>query len=235
MVASGVHVTAPRSEVKVPLPAYLLPDVMAWVRVHPAQWRVAYPARQVNNVYFDSPSYRGLNGNLSGVAERTKLRLRWYGADLTRVQAANLELKCKAGASGWKELAGVTGAFDLAVQSWREVVGLLRAAVVPSARVWLDYFSIPVLVSHYRRFYYVCPDGQVRLTVDTDLAAYDQHAGMAPNLHRAAPLDALLVVELKAPLGPGTVRRLSTILTSLPGRVDRFSKYVNGVLAALDG
>jgi SPX domain protein involved in polyphosphate accumulation len=216
-----------------PLPAYLLPDVMAWVRVHPAQWRVAFPPRQVNNVYFDSPVYSGLNGNLSGVGARTKLRLRWYGPELARVEAgANLELKRKEGAAGWKEIAAVAGPLDLAGQAWREILVGLRADVTPAAGVWLDHFSIPMLVSHYRRSYYVTPDGGVRLTVDSDLAAYDQRAAMAPNLDRPARLDAAVVVELKAPLGPGVARRLSEILGSLPGRVDRFSKYVHGVLAA---
>ncbi len=217
----------PRYEIKIPLPATLLADVDAWVRLHPAHWRVAYPPRQVNNVYFDSAALAALNGNLSGVGDRAKLRLRWYGPILETVAGARLELKRKQGMAGWKETADVSGALDLTALSWPALTRALRAATSPAACAWLDRFATPVLISHYDRAYYATPDGLLRLTVDRRLCAYPQRASNRPNLSRKLPAAAQIVVELKTPIDAEP--RLSKALAGFPAPVDRFSKYVQGM------
>ncbi len=103
--------TSPRIEVKIPVPAVLLGEVDAWVRLHPVHWRRTYPARRVNNLYFDTADYAGLNANLAGIAERAKLRLRWYGPDLGAIEQAQLELKRRQGSGGWKEIVPLTSVF----------------------------------------------------------------------------------------------------------------------------
>lgn len=225
--------TSPRSEVKIPLPATLLPEVEAWIRIHPAQWRVAYPPRQVNNVYLDSPDYAGLNANLGGTSDRAKLRLRWYGPDATRVRCAHLELKRKQGAAGWKEILDLDGSFDLQTASWSEIRRHLQELGGPWVETWLARSPVPMLINHYRRRYYTTPDDLLRLTLDSDLYAYGQRS-IRPNLSRRCIGDEVVVVELKAALDPATTRRLSKVLSQFPARVDRFSKYVHGVLAASD-
>lgn len=222
--------TPPRYEVKIPLPAHWLADVETWVRLHPAQWRVTYPPRQVNNVYFDTARYDGLNANLSGVGDRDKLRLRWYGTETARIAGANLERKHKQSMVGWKATSPVEGTFDLAEMTWRTLTRDLRAAVVPAARQWLDVFAVPTLINHYWRVYYATPDGVVRLTVDTALCAFDQRAVACPNLSRQAHVDAPIVVELKAAADDADFRRLSEALARFPAPVDRFSKYVQGMM-----
>ena len=136
--------TPPRYEVKIPLPAHWLADVETWVRLHPAQWRVTYPPRQVNNIYFDTARYDGLNANLSGAGEREKLRLRWYGLDTTLVVGGNLERKRKQGMAGWKEIVPVEGEFDLAGTTWRALTRDLRTAVAPAV-VASEGFPDPLL------------------------------------------------------------------------------------------
>ncbi|MBN2001863.1 MAG: VTC domain-containing protein [Anaerolineae bacterium] len=217
----------PRYEVKIPLPATLSADVDAWVRLHPAHWKIAYPPRQVNNVYFDSAALTGLNGNLSGVSDRAKLRLRWYGPDLGTVAGGHLELKRKQGMAGWKETAAVPAVLDLTTPSWPALVRELRATTSPEARAWLNCFAAPVLVNHYQRAYYATPDGRLRLTVDRCLCAYPQRAANRPNLSRESPAVALIVVELKAPIDAAP--QLSKALAGFPAPVDRFSKYVQGM------
>jgi hypothetical protein len=221
-----------RYEIKIPWPSHYLPHVERWVRLHPAQWRVAYPPRQVNNVYFDTAAYRGLNANLSGVADRAKLRLRWYGPQLTPVTGSHLELKRKAGMAGWKREADVAATLHLARTPWPEILHDLRAALPAVARAWLDDYAHPVLVNHYRRAYYVTPDGAVRLTLDTDLHAYDQRYSALPNLRHPARCEEVVVVELKTEMEHAA--RLSALLAHFPVRSDRYSKYVQGMLAAPD-
>jgi len=223
--------TPPRYEVKIPLPVHWFADVEMWVRLHPAQWRVTYPPRQVNNVYFDTARYDGLNANLSGVGQREKLRLRWYGPHIDLISGGNLERKRKQGMAGWKEIVPLESEFDLAGTTWRAMMRDLRAAVAPEARQWLDVFAVPTLINHYWRVYYATPDDAVRLTIDTALCAYDQRAVARPNLTRRAHMSAAIVVELKSTPDDTNYRRLSSALAGFPAPVDRFSKYVRGMMA----
>jgi hypothetical protein len=224
----------PRYEFKIPCDLLLLPEIEAWVRLHPAQWRVSYPPRQVNNIYFDSPDLQDLNANLSGVGRREKLRLRWYGPDLTRVAGAQLERKCKEGLAGWKEIAFFAGTLDLTGPPWLELLSTLREGLEPHARLWLDQRGAPALINAYQRAYYETPDGVLRLTLDTRLRAYDQRFSLMPNLSRSALLIEDLIIELKGSVKDEPTQRLSQLLQSLPVRVDRYSKYLHGMLAAPD-
>ncbi len=229
-----VHVTAYRTEVKIPLPSVLLGDVKAWVMVHPAHWRRTYPPRQVNNIYFDTLGLASLNTNLGGVGVRSKLRLRWYGDQLSRVADAQLELKRKRGTTGWKEIVAVGVDLDLSDARWPEVAAALDEAAGGTARLWLQHFPLPVLVSCYRRDYYATSDGEIRLTVDSDLRAYGQRSTCVPNLSVAASLGDQVVIELKASADALSARRVNDALSYLPPSADRFSKYVSGVLGFHD-
>jgi hypothetical protein len=222
---------APRYEFKIPLAPVHLHHVESWVRLHPAHWRVSYPPRRVNNIYFDSPGYASLNANVQGLGSRSKLRLRWYGPHLRRVAGGRFELKRKEGMVGWKETHPFEGEWGLE-GTWSALLGELRARTGERARLWLDAFSLPSLVNHYRRAYYETPDGLLRLTLDTELCAYAQGSSSWPNLTRPEPVVERVVVELKAPVEPRAYRRLAAVLNDFPARVDRHSKYVQGMLAA---
>lgn len=224
----------PRYEFKIPCDPALLPEIVAWVRLHPAHWRVSYPSRQVNNVYFDSPDLHDLNANLSGVGRREKLRLRWYGLDVAHIADAQLELKCKEGLAGWKEFAFFDGLLDLTGSLWPALLSALHQGLPQHARLWLDRRAGPVLINSYQRAYYETPDGVLRLTLDTQLCAYDQRFSLLPNLSRLVLQPEQMVVELKGPVDDASMRRLSQVLATFPARVDRFSKYLHGVLGAVD-
>lgn len=233
-VTLPVEITPYRREVKIPLPSMLLADVEAWVRLHPSHWRRPYPPRQINNIYFDTPTYAGLNANLAGTGDRAKLRLRWYGDRLACVADAQLELKRKRGTIGWKEVIQANVNLDLRDIGWRQLSAALEAAAGNIARHWCSRFPVPVLINYYRRDYYSTPDGVVRLTVDHRLRAYGQRATRVPNLTLLAPLADEIVIELKATTDPGALLRLNSALSCFPPSVGRFSKYVQGMLAAPD-
>ncbi|MEE8390104.1 MAG: polyphosphate polymerase domain-containing protein [Anaerolineae bacterium] len=232
--AQPVSTQTPRYEVKIPCEPHRLPQIQAIVRLHPIHWRVAYPPRQVNNVYFDTADYQSLNENLSGVGTRGKLRLRWYGSGLDTVAGARLELKYREGAVGWKGIWPLDITLDLALKSWPEVCQSIREAADARASSWLAQFSYPVLINHYQRAYYVTTDQKVRLTIDTRLRAFDQRFSNRPNLRRPAVIADRIVVELKAPTDRLSYQRLVEALAHFPLRPDRHSKYVRGMLAAPD-
>jgi SPX domain protein involved in polyphosphate accumulation len=199
---------------------------------------VTYPSRQVNNIYFETADYSSLQDNLAGVATRRKLRLRWYGPLKDTVCHAQLELKCKEGAVGWKEICPLAldqtaaGLLDLGQQSWVELCQTIRAATDRQADLWLAHFFQPVLINHYQRAYYETVDRHVRLTVDSRLRAYDQRSTNQPNLRCAAPLLDRVVIEFKA--DRQHYQLLTDVLARFPLRVSRHSKYVRGMLAASD-
>jgi hypothetical protein len=201
----------PRYEVKMPCEPHRLPQVQAWVRLHPAHWRIAYPPRQVNNIYFDTADCQGLNDNLGGTGTRGK-----------------------EGTVGWKGVRPIHVTLDLAHQSWPEACRSIREAADTRASLWLAQFAHPVLINHYQRAYYVTADQTVRLTIDTELRAYDQRFSDWPNLRRPAVIADHVVIELKAPADRLSYQRLAEALDRFPLRPDRHSKYVQGMLAAPD-
>ncbi|MCB0625979.1 MAG: VTC domain-containing protein, partial [Saprospiraceae bacterium] len=71
---------------------------------HPASFRPLHPERQINNVYFDTCDLAAYQQNLMGVADRRKIRLRWYGEGATRMNAAQLEIKSRSNETGSKEV-----------------------------------------------------------------------------------------------------------------------------------
>jgi hypothetical protein len=223
-----------RYEIKIPCTYHQLAEIEAWVRLDPAHWRVAFPPRQVNNIYFDTVDCQSLNDNLGGAGSRGKLRLRWYGTRLDTVDDGQLELKHREGMVGWKDVWPFDGVLDLARLSWPEVVPLLRGAAAEQAVVWLDRLPVPVLINHYWRAYHVTADGRVRLTVDTALRAYSQRLSVRPNLCRPAPIIERIVVELKGGVDSLSHERLIEALARFPLRPDRHSKYVHGMLAGPD-
>ncbi len=224
--------TTPRYEIKLTLAPPQAATFEAWVHLHSAQWRVAYPPRQINNIYFDTLTYEGLNGNVSGLAGRDKLRLRWYGTDRAHFTEANLEVKRKEGMAGWKEIYPVTHTFNLDTVTWPALRSALYNTLPLRGQMWLNHFTTPIIINHYQRSYYVTPDGVVRLTLDTQLHAYDQRVSLRPNLNRPSHMANTVIVELKAERED--YARLSEVLSYFPVSVDRFSKYVQGTTSAPD-
>lgn len=219
-----------RYEVKMTCDEVYLPDVRAWINLHPDVFIEAYPPRQVNSLYFDTYEADCLIDNLIGVNRRAKLRFRWYGDDDSAVRGT-LELKCKSNQLGWKEHYPVPTSFDLRTISWRTFMQELRGQVDGVFAIWLSYLDQPALITRYMREYYESIDRQIRVTIDYNQAFYEQVTCLTPNLRVKAPLPGLVVVEVKA---DATLhQRVSDVLSSFPLQVERNSKYVNGVLGAL--
>jgi hypothetical protein len=203
-----------------------LPEIRSWLQMHPAGFEQAYPPRQVNSLYLDTPEMDCLSDHLDGALERSKLRFRWYGRDHAAVQGV-LELKHRSNRFGWKEYSPVPVTFDLTTILWHHWMQQLRAYAKGNIAVWLTWRDQPTLVDSYVREYYESIDQRIRVTVDHDQVIYDQVAYPMPNLSSCAPSDGQIVVEVKS--GPHLCRRLSDVLSSFPFRAGRNSKYVCGM------
>lgn len=217
-----------RHELKLTAERWELDRVRGWLRLHPAGFSTLYPPRQVNSVYFDTWDLDSYHDNLAGVPSRYKLRLRWYGPDLTRV-TGTIELKRKKGVCGWKPQYRVAEPISLHDTSWPRVLRALRERIPPGWRHHLHAACSPVVLISYQREYYRTLDGIVRATVDYDLRAFDQCRFLRPNITTRGPVESRVILELKA--SSSHRRRLAEVAADFPLRTDRSSKYVAGVQA----
>jgi len=220
-----------RYEIKLVCPSVYLPQVCVLVRLHPEGFRVAYPPRWVNSIYFDSFDIEGVMHNLDSASERAKLRWRWYGPGW-HIERSHLELKRKRGVAGFKELCPIDGSFDPRAETWAAALSLLHRHADDRFRVWLSQVSCATIITRYEREYYASPDGEIRLTLDTQLATYDQRFSRRPNLTRPSPPPGTILIELKA--GASQARRLAQVTNAFPFRPERNSKYVNGFLVTAE-
>jgi hypothetical protein len=215
-----------RYERKIAIEGLSLQELRLWVRTHPAVFREHYPAREVNNVYLDTPELAAYTVHVDGAERRFKLRVRWYGASRGRVEAPVLEVKLKRGNVGTKHRFALPpldydGGLD---------VGAVRAAVAPqvadrAVAAALDR-AVPVLFNRYHRHYWASGDGRLRLTLDTGLR-FESVRG-----RRIGPVDAhderdVLVFELK--YGVADEALAAQVFQGLPLRLGKSSKYLRGI------
>ena len=214
-----------RRERKYPLSAAELLQFRWWQRGHGGSFAPSYAPRIVNNIYFDSPEWDSYGDSMSGISDRSKCRLRWYGA-LETAEEATFEVKHRRNGIGHKRQQRIPLS-ELPLPSlpigW--LYTRLRMMLRPELRLALDQSHRPVLYNRFRREYYEAPDG-VRLTLDTDIAYAPLHGRSLAAL-RPAPGATPAVVEVKFPWE----RRpeAEAALRRLPFRATRFSKYVIGV------
>ncbi len=217
-----------RYEIKMVLEAQRLGEVRSWVLSHPAAFRVAFPRRQVNNIYFDTPDRRLADEHIQGVAQRAKLRFRWYG-DTWVTPGGQLEVKIKEGQLSRKLIHPITARLNLLAQQWREIMGALHTECPEGIAGHLGRLS-PVLINQYQREYFISAEGTLRLTLDYQLRAYDQTFGFSPNTRFPQPLLDNLVIEIKAPAKAHS--QVADALAAFPLRVTDNSKYLSGLETA---
>jgi hypothetical protein len=200
--------------------------VRALVKLHPAMFYQPYPPRYVNNLYLDTEELDNYQENVSGVEERRKARIRWYGELFGLVERPMLEFKVKSGVVGTK--AGYPFApFVLDERfSHRYYLDILRVANLP-ARVerYLRGLHV-VLCNRYYRWYYATRDGRFRVTVDTGMTFYQVRK--VKNHFRHTYVDHRnVVVELK--YGKAMDVEAERVSRVFPFSMTKNSKYVTGI------
>lgn len=202
-----------------------LAQVEAIIRHHPALFRPLFAPRFINNIYLDGPGRKAAADNVAGLADRCKVRLRWYG-DLFGPSDATLEIKIKRGAVGRKETHRLPARTLTPLLTRRDVRAWLVEARLPEdLRVELASLEA-VLLNRYRRRYYRTADHRFRLTLDDGQEFYGFPVG---GLSRAPRRDRDgLIVELKYSLADDVAA--ARVTSRFPFRLTRSSKYVAGLL-----
>ncbi len=206
---------------------HLLED---WVMRSALGFRVAYPARQVSSVYFDNPHLAAYHENISGIRSRRKLRLRWYG-EAGQAMGANLELKAKLNSIGWKQTEPIVLAGPLTRFSLPEMGRTIEGQISAELENFFALSRMPVLLTRYSRRYFVSANGRVRITIDNDLAFFDQRQSARLNTDLVAMSPGVAVMEMKYDMANGELGRKAA--DTIGREASRCSKYVMGVQAIL--
>lgn len=200
--------------------------IVTKIKRHPAFFKEIYEQRQINNIYFDTPSYHFYKDNVIGIAQRKKIRIRWYGSLEGQVISPKLEYKIKAG------LVGTKWTFDLIDFPLNHPITkdslfkIFNASDLPDA-IMEDLNSVaPTLLNTYQRNYFLSADKKYRLTFDQGLSFYP----IAPtNKQLPKPVEQKnrYVLELKYAKTEDT--HANKIASLFPYRLDKSSKYVSGI------
>ena len=67
-----------RYEIKFSLDEIAYAEAMRWLQVNTSATK-RYDDRCVNSLYFDNPGYSSIRDNITGLSDRSKYRIRWYG------------------------------------------------------------------------------------------------------------------------------------------------------------
>lgn len=219
----------PEFEIKFELPAAYVPLALGMLRAICRQDPL-YPAATVTSVYFDTPSWAYLRQKINSEYEKTKIRLRWYGADFDApdVRPAFAEAKMKIGATRQKvrEALAMTGA-ECARMAMNDVRLCAMPLVLRRAGVSMSNDLRPVFEIAYRRHRFVDPTTGLRIALDTDIRAGRPGPSMLRSVRRQT-LDSA-VIELKGAGQP--IEHLASRIRKVGGQRSAFSKYLRGYLA----
>jgi len=201
-------------------------QVRALVKRHPAMFYEPYPPRAVNNLYLDTEGMENYLDNVSGVGERRKVRVRWYGDLFQDIGRPQLEFKIKNGLVGTKVVYPFVPFSLDAGFCHRYYQRVLRGSQLPeNVKRYLLQLQV-VLCNRYYRWYFATKDQRFRVTIDTNMAFYQVKKANNRFVRKYVDHHSV-VVELKydKPLDV-EAERVSRLF---PFSVTKNSKYVTGI------
>ncbi len=197
-----------------------------YVRSHPALFTQPFPARYVNNIYFDTIRYQDYSENLIGAMNRNKYRIRWYGQQFGHIENPVLEIKIKKGVTGAKKLFPLVPFTLDETFSSKKIDVIINKSVIPDQiKETLRHYS-PSLLNLYYRKYFLSADRRFRLTLDSQIS-YTRITKYQNYFLRKVSDISNVIMELKYEIKYDT--EFNLISNHFPFRMTKNSKYVNGI------
>ena len=207
-----------RFEIKVPMEKAQYEELHGWMLGAPYKPLRTYPPRTIHSVYCDDIELNDYFDNVSGIANRRKVRLRWYGNAIDKL---SLERKLKSNKMNRKDVVRLKNPDRIYPYDVHSLYRLVEINTLPPGYD-LRHLKPVVEISYERKYFELAPG--VRMTIDTHIRA--RRLSPTPST-REMPSPVYSVLELKYPEELKDVAR--NCLKNLPFRVFRHSKYVIGI------
>ncbi len=194
------------------------------LKLNPAVFSKIYHRRFINNIYLDTPHLDAYHETLAGIANRRKVRIRWYGEMTGLITNPVLEFKIKRGLTGYKISVPLVS-FTLGDIFSRENLKLvLEDSRIPEHLVQGTDVLEPTLLNRYERGYFLSGDKKFRATIDTNLTFHDIY-GYAGKQRSISTPDTVVELKYACEDDAGAER----ISYRFPFRLSRNSKYATGI------
>ena len=194
---------------------------------HPALFREIYFERKVNNVYFDTISFKIFYDNINGSMHRKKYRIRWYGNPFGKVENPKLEVKNKSGFLGWKNIYKLKSFIFKDGFSCDFFSKLIANSNIPEEITKMLDYQKPVAFNSYDRKYFLSIDKKYRVTIDKNQCYSGVTGYSSLSKHYNVSLTNNLI-ELK--YRKEFQANINHITNYLPFRITKNSKYVNAII-----
>jgi SPX domain protein involved in polyphosphate accumulation len=209
-----------RYERKMPVDRISASAAIAMVLRHPAAFSEIHQQRTVNSLYFDSVNLCCMHDADAGIADRYKVRLRWYNDD----PHCCLEFKVRSGLVQRKERVELPS-LNAAIATHEDIRAALADSSIAAHLLQQVSSLSPTLRNAYQRRYFLSMDKRYRITVDWDVRYLPHPAMIARSPVQLSP--SPVIIELKYPLDADD--DVGFITNAFPMRVGRYSKYVEGL------
>jgi hypothetical protein len=203
-----------------------LTQLESLIKTHPFFFFEIYPARFVNNIYFDSFNLENYFDRISGASNSVKIRIRWYGELFGYIEKPFLEIKTKEALIGDKKrfpLPSFSLGTDFTLKKIQQV--FLNSDIPEILKAQLMTMEC-TLLNHFKRKYFQSVNRDFMLTIDSEITYYGIRTGGNTFLNKSVET-SVLVLEIKYP--PDKDDIASNITNFLPFRLSRNSKYINGI------
>ncbi len=201
--------------------------ILTLIKIHPANFKKAFPSRKVNNIYFDSNDVQSFDDNIDGIANRSKIRVRWYGTNKFKVKNPVLEIKSKKGLIGKKNSYNLK-TFNIDNNfTKKNLISLINTSNLSDHdKDILKTYNLSVM-NNYDRDYFISDDKKFRITLDENIKYYS--IKNANNLfNEVYKIYYQVIMEIKY---LDKYDSYSEQITNFfPLRLSKNSKYVEGLI-----
>tara|TARA_B100001175_G_C19499434_1_gene637212 strand:+ start:534 stop:1247 length:714 start_codon:yes stop_codon:yes gene_type:complete len=199
-------------------------EIKFMVKLHPFAFSEIYNCRFVNNIYFDSFSFKNYKENIEGSYHRFKIRVRWYGELFGEIRNPILEIKIKNGLLG-KKISLPLKNFHLNRKINLNTILGPNIEIKKKLNIDLRDFK-PKLLNRYKREYYLSYNKKYRITIDDKQIFYNLKNKNNLFLNYYKNYDTK-ILEIK--YEKDFDNEISSLTSKFPFRLSKNSKYLTGI------
>ena len=171
-------------------------QLLQLIKHHPAFFQEVFHPRRVNNIYLDTANLSFYQHNKAGIANRKKIRIRWYGETFGQVEKPRLEYKLKSNMVGDKWVFKLAPFDCRQGMDHRYLQQVFQHSDLPGPVLEDLHQLTSTLLNTYRRTYFTSADKLFRLTFDEQMAYYGLRS-MDNAFHRKHGANRGAILELK--------------------------------------